>query len=162
VLDVTPYLLTERSSLLELLRALTPDQWETHTECPEWDVKGIALHVLGDDLSLLSRQRDVATNSLALFTKEHPDAPFRQLLDGFNNQCGSLNNLLSPEAQDVRTPLRHLLNRETPLVEDALGDTRAGPDTVSRLARQTSAEVAPSVTPSVKVMAPLDDRVKLC
>lgn len=34
------------------------------TECPAYTVKGIATRVLGDDLSLLSRQRDEAENGL--------------------------------------------------------------------------------------------------
>src|SRR4051812_34784821 len=50
----------EREELLNLLRGLDADEWEAPTECPAWSVKGIALHILGDDFSLLSRQRDEA------------------------------------------------------------------------------------------------------
>ena len=53
--DVTRVLRPERAVLLELLRGLSSEEWERTTECPAWDVKGIALHVLGDDLSLLTR-----------------------------------------------------------------------------------------------------------
>jgi uncharacterized protein (TIGR03083 family) len=52
VLDV---LRPERAALLELLEGLDPDAWSRPTECPAYSVKGIATHVLGDDLSLLSR-----------------------------------------------------------------------------------------------------------
>jgi hypothetical protein len=56
------------------------------TECPAWTVKGIALHILGDDLSLLTRQRDASTDSITLFAEDHPGLTFRALLDGFNEQ----------------------------------------------------------------------------
>jgi len=84
--DITPILRPERAALIELLARLDDDAWAAPTECPEWDVKGIALHVLGDDFSLLSRQRDDATEGLILYAEHHPGLEFRQLLDGFNEQ----------------------------------------------------------------------------
>lgn len=86
VLDVCPYLGPERSALLDLLASLSAEGWRQATECAAWDVKGIALHVLGDDLSLLARQRDQAENGLVLYAMDHPGLTFRQLLDGFNEQ----------------------------------------------------------------------------
>ncbi len=83
-LDLTPCLRPERATLLDLLRDLTDEEWAAPTECPAWSVKGLALHVLGDDLSLLTRQRDASTDSLTLFAEDHPGFTFRQLLDGFN------------------------------------------------------------------------------
>jgi uncharacterized protein (TIGR03083 family) len=80
------WLRRERAELLELLRGLTAEQWSAATECPAWDVKGVALHVLGDDLSLLSRQRDATTPGLFTYAEHHPGLDFRQLLDGFNEQ----------------------------------------------------------------------------
>jgi uncharacterized protein (TIGR03083 family) len=84
--DLTPMLRPERATLLEFLQGLSPEDWAKPTECPAWDVKGVALHILGDDLSLLSRQRDAATDGLTLFARERPGQTFRQLLDGFNEQ----------------------------------------------------------------------------
>jgi len=55
----------ERAALAELLESLAPDDWARPTECPAYTVKGIATHVLGDDLSLLSRQRDAGSLRLA-------------------------------------------------------------------------------------------------
>lgn len=83
-LDLTGMLEPERREFLQLLAQLDDQEWATPTECPAWTVKGVALHVLGDDLSLLSRQRDEATNSLILYAEKHPGLDFRQLLDGFN------------------------------------------------------------------------------
>jgi uncharacterized protein (TIGR03083 family) len=57
-LDVTRALEQERAAFLQLLERLSVDEWARPTECPAWTVKGIALHVIGDDFSLLLRQRD--------------------------------------------------------------------------------------------------------
>jgi hypothetical protein len=60
-------------------------------------VKQLALHLLGDDLSLLSRQRDAATNGLVLYAESHPGADFPQLLDGFNEQWATAATFFSTE-----------------------------------------------------------------
>jgi hypothetical protein len=96
-LDVTSMLRPERAELLTLLRDLSDVEWSRPTECPAWTVRGIALHVLGDDLSLLSRQRDAATDGLTLFAEDHAGLTFRQLLDGFNEQWVSGARFLSAE-----------------------------------------------------------------
>jgi uncharacterized protein (TIGR03083 family) len=41
-----------------LLSALSTGQWQAPTVCPGWAVKDVALHLLGDDIGLLSRRRD--------------------------------------------------------------------------------------------------------
>lgn len=64
--DVRGVLPRERDAFLDLLADLRGGEWEAPTECPAWTVKDIALHVLGDDLSLLSRQRDAAPPGLPL------------------------------------------------------------------------------------------------
>jgi uncharacterized protein (TIGR03083 family) len=48
----------EREALLRLLAGLSAADWQQPTVCPGWSVKDLALHLLGDDLALLSRQRD--------------------------------------------------------------------------------------------------------
>jgi hypothetical protein len=53
--------------------------------------------VLGDDLSLLSRQRDGATNGLILLAAEMPGVDFRTLLDSFNDRWVAAASFLSPE-----------------------------------------------------------------
>lgn len=94
-MDVTALLGPERAAFVDLLNALSPAQWDLPTECPAWTVKGVALHVLGDDLSLLSRQRDASTDSLTIFAEDHPGATFRELLDGFNEQWVAAARFLS-------------------------------------------------------------------
>jgi hypothetical protein len=61
VLDV---LRPERAALLTTLEGLDGEDWNRPTECPAWSVQGIATHLLGDDFSLLSRQRDSAEPGL--------------------------------------------------------------------------------------------------
>jgi uncharacterized protein (TIGR03083 family) len=94
VLDV---LRPEREALIELLRGLDPADWARPTECPAYSVKGVATHVLGDDLSLLSRQRDEAENGLVLLAKEMPGAGFRTLLDAFNDRWVAAADFLSTD-----------------------------------------------------------------
>jgi uncharacterized protein (TIGR03083 family) len=93
VLDVYPL---ERARLIELLSELDEAQWGQPTECPAYTVKGIASHILGDDLSLLSRQRDDAMPGLVLMAPRMPGADFRTLLDGFNDQWVEAVRFLSP------------------------------------------------------------------
>jgi uncharacterized protein (TIGR03083 family) len=85
-LDVNEMLVIERDELVRLLSELDPADWAKPTECPAWDVKGVVLHIVGDDLSLLSRQRDAATNGLVLMAEELPGVSFRELLDAFNER----------------------------------------------------------------------------
>lgn len=92
VLDVY---LPERSRLIELLAGLDDSQWALPTECPAYSVKGIASHILGDDLSLLSRQRDGAVQGLVLMAERMPGADFRSLLNGFNDQWVEATRFMS-------------------------------------------------------------------
>ena len=55
VRDIAPLTRSEAMTLaadeldrfLDLLRSLTPDEWRRSTECPPWDVRTMATHVLG-------------------------------------------------------------------------------------------------------------------
>jgi uncharacterized protein (TIGR03083 family) len=95
VIDATPVLAPERASLLALLEGMSPADWERPAECPAWSVKGIALHILGDDFSLLSRQRDASTNSLMLYARDHPDMDIPSMLNAFNEQWVTAAEFLS-------------------------------------------------------------------
>lgn len=87
----------ERADFVALLRDLDAVAWALPTECPAYDVRGVASHVLGDDLSLLSRQRDAAPNGLLLMAESMPGADFRTLLDAFNDRWVTATRFLSPE-----------------------------------------------------------------
>ena len=73
-----------RGQVGTVVEALAPDDWHRPTECPAWTVKGIALHILGDDFSLLSRQRDNAANSIMLWAERMPGQEIFAILDRFN------------------------------------------------------------------------------
>lgn len=87
----------ERRTLVELLGGLGRTEWQQPTECPAYDVKGIAAHVLGDDLSLLSRQRDQAVNGISYLRGEMPGVDFGTLLDSFNDRWVTTIRFVSPE-----------------------------------------------------------------
>ncbi len=55
VVDLFP---AERRELLSFLSQLNELEWHKPTVCTGWTVKDIALHLLGDDISKLSRGRD--------------------------------------------------------------------------------------------------------
>lgn len=55
VVDLFPEVLAE---LLALLSELTVEDWVRPTACSSWSVKDVALHLLGDDVHILSSQRD--------------------------------------------------------------------------------------------------------
>ena len=96
MLDLNPLLRPERAALVDLLGGLSPEQWTMTTECPGWTVQGIATHLLGDDLSLLARQRDAQVPGLLLIAPEHPGKGFRELLDAFNDGWVDAARFFSP------------------------------------------------------------------
>jgi uncharacterized protein (TIGR03083 family) len=82
VVVVTHLFPPERASLLELLSALPAGRWQAPTVCPGWSVKDVALHLLGDDIDLLSRRRDGAAPT------DTPSKP-----GGFQELVASLDRL---------------------------------------------------------------------
>lgn len=96
MLDVVPWLREERASLLTLLESLDDAAWACPTECSKWTVHGIALHILGDDLSLLSRQRDSAPPGLLAVAQRGAAKDFRGLLDAFNEEWVAAATFMSP------------------------------------------------------------------
>lgn len=87
----------ERTALLVTLESFAAGDWDRPTECPAYTVKGVATHVLGDDLSLLSRQRNGADPGLVQVATELPDADFRTILDTFNDRWVAAARFLSTE-----------------------------------------------------------------
>lgn len=85
----------ERIALVRLLDGLSTSDWDRPSECPAYDIKGIATHILGDDLSLLSRQRDGSEPGTALVAAELAGADLRTLLDTFNDRWVNAARFLS-------------------------------------------------------------------
>jgi len=65
VVDLFP---PERQELLLLLSELKDEEWHKPTICPGWNVKDIVLHLLGDDVGRLSRNRDAFDDSILMNT----------------------------------------------------------------------------------------------
>jgi uncharacterized protein (TIGR03083 family) len=59
-LEVRDLFRIDRDALIELLGGLNRDEWSRPTACTGWDVRDVALHILGGDLSNTSRRRDGA------------------------------------------------------------------------------------------------------
>lgn len=59
-IDVCPLFAPLRHALTELLRDLTADAWLLPTRCGDWNVRDVALHLLGGYAGNLSRKRDGA------------------------------------------------------------------------------------------------------
>ena len=95
----------ERAALLTLLTDRGDAEWARPTECPAYTIKGVATHILGDDLSLLSRQRDGAESGLLQLATTMPGSDFRTLLDTFNDRWVAAAQFVSP---DLLVELLHL------------------------------------------------------
>ena len=94
--QVLELLRDERNELLQLLGELSPQEWGAATECPAWSVKGIALHLLGDDVSLLSRQRDEESPGVVVEATGEGWEDLMAPLDRFNEQWVDAASFLSP------------------------------------------------------------------
>lgn len=58
-LEVRDLFQPDRDALVGLLRGLKPNDWSQPTVCAGWDVRDVALHILGGDLGNISRRRDL-------------------------------------------------------------------------------------------------------
>jgi uncharacterized protein (TIGR03083 family) len=92
VLELMP---EERAELLALLRRLAPDDWNATTACPDWNVHDLGLHLLGNDLSILSRTRDGHTSPGTTFSARSWDALVSKL-DRLNEEWVRTARRLSP------------------------------------------------------------------
>jgi|SRR5215204_3535870 len=63
----------ERAALIELLEALTPEDWSKPTVCAGWNVHDVTLHLLFTDMTYLSRHRDGFFGSRAVDTGDLND-----------------------------------------------------------------------------------------
>jgi uncharacterized protein (TIGR03083 family) len=87
---------TEYDRVIDLLRALSPTDWHAPTDCPEWDVRAMAGHLLGMAKMAASirqnmrqtraagRRGGVFIDALtALQVEEHADLSPRELVERF-------------------------------------------------------------------------------
>jgi uncharacterized protein (TIGR03083 family) len=57
-IDVRGLFAPDRRALLALLESLAAEEWSVRTACTGWDVRDVALHLLGGDLANISGRRD--------------------------------------------------------------------------------------------------------
>ncbi len=79
----------ERHRLLHLLSQLQEEEWQTPTICTGWTVKDVVLHLLGDDIGLLSRKRDAFDFFSASGQSRAPLNSWDELVD-YLNQMNAL------------------------------------------------------------------------
>ena len=77
-LDALPKLSELDTKLLELLRSLTPAEWENQTVAKLWLVKDVAAHLLDGNMRVLSMLRD------QYFGEAPPGESYEELLDYLN------------------------------------------------------------------------------
>lgn len=88
--ELFPEILEE---LLALLRSLDHDLWQRATACPGWSVHDVALHLLGGDAGILSRQRDGYRAKDATIGSWEELVAF---IDALNDQWVTATRRLSP------------------------------------------------------------------
>jgi uncharacterized protein (TIGR03083 family) len=84
-----------RAELLRVLAGLSDDQWNAPTACSAWSVRDVALHILGDDMGLLSNRRD----------QDSPPGKF----DAFADLVAYINARNAVWVEATRRLSRHLL-----------------------------------------------------
>ncbi len=93
VRDVRPVATDERTRLLAFLEGLTADEWVVASAAPRWTVRDLALHLLDDDLTWLSHQRDGSTAALVDMSDRQR---FVELLAAKNQRWVDAARALSP------------------------------------------------------------------
>jgi uncharacterized protein (TIGR03083 family) len=72
----------ELSRYLDLLRSLTPDDWTAQTDCPDWDVRRMSLHVLGASEAGASMRENAHQMRKALAHRSHVGGSLEAALSG--------------------------------------------------------------------------------
>ncbi|MDN3352164.1 maleylpyruvate isomerase family mycothiol-dependent enzyme [Actinomadura sp. DC4] len=90
-LDVRPLFAGWQAGFVSLLRDLDEGDWTRPTVCRGWDVRDVAIHVLGDHLGRLSMLRD---SFQALHPRE--GEPFPAFIDRINAEWVTACRRLSP------------------------------------------------------------------
>jgi len=119
--DIAGLFGVERARLDELLGALEPGDWQRPSPCPGWTVLGLCCHLLGDDLGLLSRQRDGYHGSPS---PDGPEAEFVAWLDDMQAEWVRAARRISPrlvtELLDWTGPrVTEMLRRQDPRARTA-------------------------------------------
>jgi uncharacterized protein (TIGR03083 family) len=81
--------------LIELVRSLTPEEWNKQTVAKQWTVKDVAAHLLDGNLRVISRSRDKYVNFPAVNIQSNQDLV--NYLNRLNNDWVNAMKRVSPE-----------------------------------------------------------------
>lgn len=109
----------ERRELIELLRGLTEQEWETPSLCAGWRVRDVVAHLLTDTLGPMAYATAIAKNRGSVdrvngaLAESFAALPTAQLVDKFDREGGRLSKYsprlalsdLMVHQQDIRRPL---------------------------------------------------------
>lgn len=109
----------ERRELIELLRGLTEQEWETPSLCAGWRVRDVVAHLLTDTLGAMAYATAIAKNRGSVdrvngaLAESFAALPTAQLVDKFDREGGRLSKYsprlalsdLMVHQQDIRRPL---------------------------------------------------------
>ena len=93
--------------LLDLLRSLSPNDWEKQTVAPKWKVKDVAAHLLDTQLRRLSACRDAHISEPANITSQEDLVAY---INRLNEEGARIYRRLSPR---VLIALMELASRQT-------------------------------------------------
>ncbi|MFB8004508.1 maleylpyruvate isomerase family mycothiol-dependent enzyme [Nocardia sp. NPDC056000] len=124
-MNVRQLLIDERGELVELLRSLTPEEWETPSLCAGWRVRDVVSHLQTDTVSLPSYAllglRNPSTDRLnQALVEQFNGRPTGELVDRLVEPRGWFSRYMPKTAlsdsfvhqQDIRRPLGR--EREVP------------------------------------------------
>ncbi|MFC4373073.1 maleylpyruvate isomerase family mycothiol-dependent enzyme [Nocardia halotolerans] len=131
-------LIRERAELVELLRGLSEQEWETPSLCAGWRVRDVVGHLLQDTLGPLSYAAVVVKNGGSVnrinnaLAQSSSDLSTDQLVDKLDKESGRLSRFaprlmlsdLVVHHQDIRRPL----NRPRTIAPDRLAAVLSYPD----------------------------------
>lgn len=103
------------AKLIELLRSLTPAEWEMQTIAPAWKVKDVAAHLLDTQLRKLSRIRDRYVHGDTPVLRSKDDLVV--FVNGLNRDGVEMYRRLSPQ---VLISLMEVASRESAAFHQSL------------------------------------------
>jgi uncharacterized protein (TIGR03083 family) len=118
--------------LLDLLRSLSPDDWDKQTIAPKWKVKDVAAHLLDTQLRKLSLVRDGSTSESVTI---HSDADLVAFISRLNEEGVRVLRRLSPQ---VLISLLETSSRESAAFHESLDPFAPATFAVSWAGDQTS------------------------
>ncbi len=122
-MDPWTVLADERRAFADLLEELTPEQWATPSLCGDWDVRGVATHLMvgptgsiGGFLTAMVVARGSFDRANRVMVSRRLDRPTTAVVDDFRSHAGSR---FTPPTMDWHAPLTdfmvHRLDVTVPL-----------------------------------------------